>query len=128
MKTKLRGKLITPSRIIENGDICFENGCITYVGTHIADYSLYNTVDYGDKYISPGFIDMHLHGGGGADFMDGTEQAFRTVSETHLAHGTTTMLATTLTCPDEELLNIFDVFGKITESGENTNLYGLHLE
>lgn len=128
MKTKLRGKLITPSRIIENGDICFENGCITYVGMHIADDSLYNTVDYGDKYISPGFIDMHLHGGGGADFMDGTEQAFRTVSETHLAHGTTTMLATTLTCPDEELFNIFDVFGKITKSGENTNLYGLHLE
>lgn len=128
MKTKLRGKLITPSRIIDNGDLCFENGIITYAGAHVSDDALYNTVDYGDKFISPGFIDMHLHGGGGADFMDGTEQAFRTVSETHLAHGTTTMLATTLTCPDDELFNIFDVFEKIAASGINTNLYGLHLE
>lgn len=128
MKTKLKGRLVTPSRIIENGDICFADGVITYVGSHRGDDALYETVDYGDKYISPGFIDMHLHGGGGADFMDGTEQAFLTASKTHLTHGTTTMLATTLTCPDEELFNIFDVFGRITERNENTNLYGLHLE
>ena len=113
MKIKLRGKIVTPSRIIENGDVCAENGIITYVGTHRNDDALYETTDYGDRYISPGFIDMHLHGGGGADFMDGTKQAFETISETHLKHGTTTMLATTLTCPDEELFNIFDVFGKI---------------
>jgi len=128
MKTKLKGRLVTPSRIIENGDICFTDGVITYVGSHRSDDALYETKDYGDKYISPGFIDMHLHGGGGADFMDGTKQAFLTASKTHLAHGTTTMLATTLTCPDEELFNIFDVFGRISESNENTNLYGLHLE
>ena len=128
MKIKLRGKIVTPSRIIENGDVCAENGIITYVGTHRNDDALYETADYGDRYISPGFIDMHLHGGGGADFMDGTKQAFETISETHLKHGTTTMLATTLTCPDEELFNIFDVFGKIASEGKNTNLYGLHLE
>ena len=67
MKIKLRGKIVTPSRIIENGDVCAENGIITYVGAHRNDDALYETADYGDRYISPGFIDMHLHGGGGAD-------------------------------------------------------------
>ncbi|MEG2118042.1 MAG: N-acetylglucosamine-6-phosphate deacetylase [Clostridia bacterium] len=127
MKFKIKGNLITPNRIIENGEICFENKKITYVGVQKNDDTLYSVTDYGDKYISPGFIDLHIHGGGGYDFMDGTEKAFRGVSSLHAKHGTTTMLATTLTCPDEELFNIFDVFSKI-ESRDKTNLYGLHLE
>ena len=53
MKIKLRGKIVTPSRIIENGDVCAENGIITYVGTHRNDDALYETADYGDRYIPP---------------------------------------------------------------------------
>ena len=128
MKTKLKGRLVTPGRVIENGDVCFDDSVITYAGPHRNDDGEYDVTDRGDKYISPGFIDMHLHGGGGCDFMDGTEEAFRRISEMHLSHGTTTMLATTLTCPDEELFNIFDVFGNIVSEGKPTNLYGLHLE
>ncbi len=128
MKTKLCGKLITPSGVIENGDICIENGIITYVGVHQNDNGSYEVFDYGDNYISPGFIDIHTHGAGGADFSDGTEEAFLTAAKTHLAHGTTSMLATTLTCPDEELFGIFDVYGKLCKEGRQLNLYGLHLE
>lgn len=74
-KHKLKGNIITPLRIIENGEVCFENGVITYVGPQRADGGCIVT-DYGDRYISPGFIDIHVHGGGGYDFMDCTREAF----------------------------------------------------
>jgi N-acetylglucosamine-6-phosphate deacetylase len=55
-------------------------------------------IDANGKYISPGFIDIHIHGGGGHDFMDGTTEAFLKIAELHAKHGTTAMLPTTLTC------------------------------
>lgn len=128
MKTKLKGNIITPVRIIKNGEITFEDGHITYVGVSKNDDSLYDCVDFGENYISPGFIDLHVHGGGGYDFMDGTEEAFEGIAALHQAHGTTSLLATTLTCPDEELFNIFDIFDKITKKDKPSCLYGIHLE
>lgn len=128
MKTKLKGNIITPVRIIKSGEITFEDGRITYVGVSKNDDSLYDCVDFGENYISPGFIDLHVHGGGGYDFMDGTEEAFEGIAALHQAHGTTSLLATTLTCPDEELFNIFDIFDKITKKDKPTCLYGIHLE
>jgi N-acetylglucosamine-6-phosphate deacetylase len=128
MKTKLKGNIITPVRIIKSGEITFEDGRITYVGVRKNDDSLYDCVDFGENYISPGFIDLHVHGGGGYDFMDGTEEAFEGIAALHQAHGTTSLLATTLTCPDEELFNIFDIFDKITKKDKPTCLYGIHLE
>lgn len=128
MKTKLKGNIITPVRIIKNGEITFEDGHITYVGVRKNDDSLYDCVDFGENYISPGFIDLHVHGGGGYDFMDGTEEAFEGIAALHQAHGTTSLLATTLTCPDEELFNIFDIFDKITKKDKPSCLYGIHLE
>lgn len=56
----------------------------------------------GDRLV-PGFIDMHVHGGGGADFMDGSDDAIRTVRRTHARFGTTTLCPTTLTAPDDEI-------------------------
>ncbi|MDD4126001.1 MAG: N-acetylglucosamine-6-phosphate deacetylase [Eubacteriales bacterium] len=128
MKTKLKGRIITPVRIIENGEITFEEGKLIYVGTRKNDDAFYECTDFGDGYISPGFIDIHVHGGGGYDFMDGTEEAFLKTAALHQSHGTTSMLATTLTCPDEELFAIFDVFGKIKEKKTVSCLAGLHLE
>src|SRR4029079_17991326 len=52
-------------------------------------------VDLGGKYLCPGFIDLHVHGGDGADFMDGTAEAFRTVLAAHARHGTTSCTPTT---------------------------------
>jgi N-acetylglucosamine-6-phosphate deacetylase len=55
--------------------------------------------------VLPGFIDLHVHGGGGADIMQaaGDEQAIDTVARTHARHGTTSLLATTMTAPREEI-------------------------
>ncbi|NLN55879.1 MAG: N-acetylglucosamine-6-phosphate deacetylase [Clostridiales bacterium] len=128
MKTKLKGNIVTPIRIIPNGELNFENGIITYVGSRKNDDNLFECLDFGENYISPGFIDLHVHGGGGSDFMDGTEEAFLKIASLHQSHGTTSLLATTLTCPDEELFNIFDVFDGIKGKNIKNCLYGLHLE
>lgn len=84
--------------------------------------------DAGGLYISPGFIDIHVHGGGGHDFMDGTVDAFIGAATAHLAHGTTSLVPTTLTCPDEELTQAFACFRQAKKVLEAPNLLGLHLE
>ncbi len=81
------------------------------------------------KYIAPGFIDIHVHGGGGYDFMDATETAFLKIAELHAQHGTTAMLPTTLTSTKEVLLQTLDAFesaGKNNVTG--AQLIGMHLE
>ena len=128
-KQKLKGRILTPLRVIEHGEVCFENGKITYVGPARTDDGSHVVTDYGDKYISPGFIDIHVHGGGGHDFMDCTLEAFLGAARLHAAHGTATLLPTTLTCPDEELFMLFDLFAQ-AKAAENDGAFlaGLHLE
>ena len=86
-------------------------------------------LDAGGAYLSAGFIDIHLHGGGGYDFMDGTQEAFLGAARMHATHGTTAMIPTTLTCTDDELLRTFEVFRKAkSNNADGARLLGLHLE
>jgi len=86
-------------------------------------------LDAGGRYVSPGFIDIHVHGGGGHDFMDGTVEAYLGAARAHAVHGTTSMIPTTLTCTDEELLRTFRVFDEASSRNKNgAHLLGLHLE
>lgn len=87
------------------------------------------TIDADGQFLLAGFIDTHVHGGGGADFMDGTVEAFHTVTETHLKHGTTMLLPTSMTATPEELKNFVKAyleFLKTDRKGAKT--LGLHLE
>lgn len=61
-------------------------------------------VDAGEGYIAPGFIDLHVHGGGGGDFMDGTRDAFERALRANLRHGTTRLAATTTVARHEQIL------------------------
>lgn len=80
-------------------------------------------------YLSPGFVDIHVHGGGGADFMDATTDAFRTVAAAHCAHGTTSLCPTTMTCPNEQLYACFSAYREVQKAGTGSaDLLGLHLE
>lgn len=129
-KCLYNGKLITPERIIENGYVVFSDGKIIEVGSNI-DVSSFDgeMTDVKGKYIAPGFIDIHCHGGGGCDFMDGTVDAYITAATTHAKHGTTAILPTTLTSTNEELINTFEVFNKVKDMEfDGAKLLGLHLE
>jgi len=86
-------------------------------------------IDAGGNYVAPGFIDMHVHGGGGYDFMDGTVEAFLGVAALHARYGTTAMLPTTLTCPVEKLFRLFDLYAEACRLNvAGARFLGWHLE
>lgn len=64
-------------------------------------------VDSGDGFLCPGFVDLHVHGGDGSDFMDGTAEAFRNALRSHARHGTTRMAVTTTVATHEQILATF---------------------
>ncbi len=91
------GTLILPDKLIEGGAVLCERGKLKAVGARIAVPKNAVVIDAKGGYISPGFIDIHVHGGAGADFMDGTVPAVRTALKAHALHGATTIFPTTTT-------------------------------
>lgn len=86
-------------------------------------------IDAKGHWVAPGFIDLHIHGGGGADFMDGTEEAFWEVARLHARHGTTAMNPTTLSCSKEELIEVVDLYEQVRHRpSPGSEFIGLHLE
>lgn len=80
-------------------------------------------------FLLAGFIDLHVHGGGGADFMDATVEAFETAVSAHLKHGTTLLYPTALTSTEEELTAFIDAFHQFRrESALGAVTPGVHLE
>lgn len=65
------------------------------------------------KYIAPGFVDLHVHGGDGADFMDLTAEAFRTVCRCHARHGTTSLTPTSTVGTREQYRRFLEVCGEL---------------
>ena len=88
-----------------------------------------DVVDGNGRFLLPGFVDMHIHGGGGADFMDGTVEAFETAVKSHLRRGTTTLAPTALTATKEELLRFIKAYKDFkANSRYSDNVCGIHLE
>jgi len=83
----------------------------------------------GDDYILPGFIDLHVHGGGGRDMMEGGDAA-HVIARMHARHGTTSLLATTMTAPMEDIDRALGAIGTACrERGRNeARILGVHLE
>ncbi len=121
--------LVLPHEI-QAGYVVVEDERIVQVGFGRADDPADRKVDLGGRYLAPGFVELHSHGAGGADFMDGTVEAFATACDTLLRHGTTTLLPTTLAASAEEIYRSIDAFRAAKQAlGENTlNLHGLHME
>lgn len=92
------GEVILPEDTIEQGFVSVEAGRIVAVGSGTPSGDVIES-----RWISPGFVDLHVHGGRGADYMDGTADAVRTVNRAHGHHGTTTIFPTTTTGTRDEL-------------------------
>ncbi len=125
----VNGKIITPDKIIDGGSILVTGNTITAVSEKNIEAEGAIEMDARGKYISPGFIDIHVHGGGGHDFMDSTETAFLKIAETHAKFGTTSMLPTTLTSTKEEMLQTLEVYEDANRNNINgAQFLGMHLE
>ncbi|PNR94109.1 N-acetylglucosamine-6-phosphate deacetylase [Petrotoga sp. HWH.PT.55.6.1] len=125
------GSVITPIRVIDRGGIIVEKGKISeiFTGEDFFAQEKDKIIDAEGNYISPGFIDIHSHGGGGYDFMDGSVEAIEKGSLAHLKYGTTSIVPTTLTSTKKELFKTLDSYRKAKEQMKNgPNLIGIHLE
>ena len=123
------GRIITPFRIIENGTIIISGSKIIEVCEGNIEVPDAVEIDAKGNYISPGFIDIHVHGGGGHDFMDGTVNAFLKIAETHARYGTTSMLPTTLTAEKEELFKTLELYKQANQLNvSGAQFLGIHLE
>ncbi len=111
---------------ISYGTIAFDNGIL--VEPRLADKED-TVIDVHGQYIAPGFIDIHVHGGGGADFMDATVDAFLTVARVHARYGTTTLLPTATSSTfveTKQMMNAFEQARRHNLSG--ADMPGLHFE
>ena len=113
-------------RVAENTDILIADGRIEALGN---GFKADEVIDAKGCLIFPGFVDVHVHGGGGSDFMDATVEAFETAVLAHLKHGTTTIVPTAMSAIEQDLtdfLNCFKAFK--SQSKYALNAPGVHLE
>ncbi len=121
--------VIFPDRV-EQGYVTVKEGRIMAAGPGEPEVCEKDQVwNLRGRYLSPGFVEIHSHGAGGCDFMDGTAEAVVTAAKTHMHHGTTTLYPTTLAASREEILGSIDALRSarriITDGPE---LPGLHME
>lgn len=125
----INGRVVTPLRLLENAGVMIEDGTITSVGEIDTISEADQVIDVKGCFVSPGFIDMHTHGGGGYDFMDGTADAFIGAALAHMKHGTTSLTPTTLSSSEEELMLAFRCYAEAkVKMKDGPNLLGMHLE
>ena len=125
------GTIITPFEFLENKVVLIEKGKIIAVENRkdITIATKEYVIDARNKFIVPGFIDIHVHGGGGSDIMDGEYEAVKQVAFTHSRFGTTSFLPTTMTMSKNKILkslkSVKEAFIKGTGFAE---ILGVHLE
>ena len=120
--TEMRGNILTETGWI-SGALRFDQRILDISGEPAAPDG------NRDDYILPGFIDLHVHGGGGRDIMDGGD-AVDVIARLHAQHGTTSLLATTMTAPPEDLEHALRGIGRVCDARTTgaARVLGVHLE
>ncbi|AUN22764.1 N-acetylglucosamine-6-phosphate deacetylase [Clostridium botulinum] len=130
MKAIVNGKIIIGNEILENKVLLFEKRIVDILDRKNIYLSKdYQIIDAKGLYISPGFIDVHIHGSGGKDVMDGELESIRVINNTITKRGVTSFLPTTMTMAKEHIYKALDVI----KQAMNMNLggakvLGAHLE
>ncbi|HLN65927.1 MAG TPA: N-acetylglucosamine-6-phosphate deacetylase [Streptosporangiaceae bacterium] len=117
------GRIVTPGGVLSPGWIRLAGPLIDAVGS--GDARDQPALDLRGQWVFPGFVDLHVHGGGGASFTEGTVDEARQAAAFHRAHGTTSMLASLVTAPLAELEARAAMLAGLADQGV---IAGLHLE
>lgn len=126
-------RLIFPDRIEPKGDLRVVDGRIRALAPALSPENGEKVVDLQGRYLAPGFIDIHIHGALGADAMDATPEAFRTICAYHASGGTTALALTTVTAPLPAILKVLAAAREYRSNplhgGEwGAQLLGIHIE
>ena len=116
--------LVLPDRLVPSAWLAFEAGKIITIGTGQPPTGT-TIIDAGGSYLAPGFVDLHVHGGNGADFLDATPEAFQTISQFHASGGTTALAPTAATATYQKFDELLRVAAKVRTA---TRLLPAHLE
>ena len=122
------GEIITPERNLGIGTVLVEDGTIVGVSAGAVETTDFEDIPVGGHYVMPGFIDVHTHGAGDADFMDCSEEACLTIAREHARHGTTLLFPTTLAADTAEMLRFLEVYHRVRNQKAGAAFGGLHLE
>lgn len=123
----INGRILTPQGWLKNGSIILRDSKILEVTNCDLAVIGAKLIDAKGMYVVPGGIEMHVHGGGGRDFQEGKEDAFRTAVEAHLKHGTTSIFPTLSSSTVPMIEEAVQTCNKLMED-PLTPILGLHLE
>lgn len=123
-------RIVTPREILEPGWIRFAGGRIDAVGAGDPPRSSDPSHDLGGGYVLPGFVDLHMHGGGGAQVTTADPEEILRAIDFHRRHGTTRTLASLVTSPVEQMATAARTVAEIMRSGGGLgeSIAGIHLE
>eukprot|EP01034_Spumella_vulgaris_P010726 gene10726-13613_t len=125
--TRIEGHILTPVGFVQGALRCDAQGRIAAIsGSPVATAAVR---DSGLPIVLPGFIDLHVHGGAGHDIMEGGDAALY-VARLHARHGTTSLLATTMTAPQSDLDTAFAAMAPLCaqRAPNAARVLGVHLE
>ncbi|MEG1562913.1 MAG: N-acetylglucosamine-6-phosphate deacetylase [Bacteroides sp.] len=125
----INGQVLSPSGWLKNACVLIREGKIAEITTTPSDAPEAMCVDATGQYVVPGCIDLHIHGGGGRDFMEATPEAFHTITQVHAQHGTTALLATLAASSPDTIRQAARVCESIQKQPQvGARVLGLHLE
>lgn len=127
------GTVLLPDRELVGGAVLVADGRIVAIAEDPAEcqaderWQQAEQIDASALFVSPGFVDLHVHGGDGADFMDGAVEAARTACQAHLRHGTTTIFPTTATGQPAQIHAMLDACRAVARDESGPFIPGIHL-
>ena len=129
----INGIIITPFQLICGKAIIVEKEKIIAIinkeELNTATLTGVEVIEANDKFVVPGYIDIHIHGGGGSDVMDGNYEAINQIAITHSHFGTTAFLPTTMTMSKNRIIRSLRSIGEAVEKGTTgAKILGVHLE
>jgi N-acetylglucosamine-6-phosphate deacetylase len=132
----LARQMLTPLESVGNAVLVIEDGAIAAAGSRDAVSLPANArvVDLGDSILTPGLIDIHLHGGAGHDVMEGSEEALACVEQLLVCHGVTSYCPTTVTAPLDDTMESLEKLAAAVQKAQRTRAperaqpVGIHLE
>ena len=123
----INGKILTSQGWLDEGSVLISDGKILEVTNSDLAVIGAKVIDARGMYIVPGFVAMHVHGGGGHDFKEGTDEAFRTAVQAHLRHGATSIFPPLSSSSADEIRKAAEVCENLMAE-KKLPVHGLHLE